>query len=118
MPQQPIDRPFDIELFAGPAADGGTRRDPDRLTCHQVFPACGQRLRTVETLTVRFGEPECAVIEAGDRDSSFVHLAVVEPAERHEVPEFGLATLRPVLDVMPIHVAGESTAWEAAAAVA
>jgi hypothetical protein len=34
-----------------------------------------------------------------------MYLSVMEPAERHEVREFGFAAMRPVVNVMAVNIA-------------
>ena len=72
----------------------------------------------LEVPSVRVQEAPAASGRGLDPDLSLVHQAVVQAAQGHEVGEFGLPAVGPVLDVMRIDIALVGAAGEAAAAVA
>ena len=87
------------------------------------FPIALHRLRVArrrrdQRLTVRIHEPPRAVVEPLDADAAFVHLAMMEAAQRDEIAELGLAAFGPVMHVMAVHVLLVRAAGEDAAFVA
>ena len=88
----------------------------------QVSPI-RQRLRVPRRATVQrfapgIGKSPRTVIATLHLEAAFVHRAMVEPAKRGQVRELGFAAVRPVLDVVPVHVALVIAAWKHAAFVA
>ena len=88
-------------------------------SCAQTSAAqstgCGSG--TLKCLAIRLREPECSIVERLNDDPAFVHQPMVEAAERDEVRELRLASMRPMLHVMAIDVALEGAAGETAALV-
>jgi hypothetical protein len=68
-----------------------------------------------DRLTIRLDEPPGPVVTALDPEAALVHGAVVKSAERHEIRELGLPSIGPVLDVVPVDIAGMGAAGENAA---
>ena len=67
---------------------------------------------------IRLHESQRAVVENLDANAAFVHGAMMEAAERHEIRGFRFAAVGPVLDVMCIEVTRVRAAGKAAALVA
>src|SRR5271154_2831820 len=66
---------------------------------------------------VRMQEPPAPAGERLDPDRPLVNQAVVQPAQRDQVIEFGRSAVGPVLDVVRIEVALVGAAGEAATGI-
>ena len=98
LPRQPVAAVLRIDFYAALGVRG-RQVSPIRQWLRVPWRA------TVQRFTPGIGETPRAVIAALHLHAAFMHRAMVEPAQRGQVRQFGLAAIRPVLDVVPVHVA-------------
>jgi hypothetical protein len=85
---------------------------------HRVAAERERRRRLRNALTIGPGEYQRAVVGHAQRVAALVQQPVMPAAQLHQVGQLRLAAVRPVLDVVCIHVAMMRAARKAAAAVA
>src|SRR5687767_4960949 len=76
------------------------------------------RRHAIDAVTVRSREADRTVIEYDDIEPTLMNCAMMEAAQREQVRRFGLAAIRPVLDVVHVDIARVAASGETATLVA
>jgi hypothetical protein len=79
---------------------------------------CSTGRTALERITAALDEMPGPVVQPLDAEAAFMHRAVMKAAQGHQIGQIRRATLRPMMDVMAVHVALVRAAGENAALVA
>ena len=102
---QATNRKVVVDPLAAPPGDGSSCVDGDAVNAMPAgeFVCVATRRRcSVESLSPSSSEAQRAVIQHPDIDPPLMHLAMMEPAQHHQVRQLRLAAVGPVADVMAV----------------
>ena len=110
-----------IHPVSAPAADGSLGVDVEpgpAIGIDQPTGVAAAGIAGIKRPAAGIGEMHRAIVQHPDHGTAFMHLAMMKPAQQHQVRQAGVTTVGPVLDVMPVDKPPVGAAGKPAAAVA